>query len=41
MLRLGKEFTEDERIKRVDEVINFVCKYFTKISFKFSNFSLI
>jgi hypothetical protein len=27
MLRLGREFTKDEREKRVDEVLNFVCYY--------------
>lgn len=25
MLRLGKEFTKDERENRVDEVLHFVC----------------
>ena len=25
MLRLGKEFTKEERDNRVDEVLNFVC----------------
>ena len=29
MLRLGKEFTKDERINRVDEVLNFVGTVFS------------
>jgi hypothetical protein len=27
MLRLGREFTKDERDNRVDEVIHFVCNH--------------
>jgi hypothetical protein len=42
MLRLGKQFTKDERIQRVDEVLHFVCNYFSKIfrTLKFFKFQL-
>jgi hypothetical protein len=39
MLRLGKEFTKDERIKRVDEILQFVCHHFSKYEKIFTSLS--
>jgi ABC-type multidrug transport system ATPase subunit len=39
MLRLGKEFTKDERVKRVDEILQFVCHHFSNYEKIFTSLS--